>query len=45
MIFEVVCFFFYIDPLLIHNATSQMHDVAAVFQLHRSVVIGGTLGT
>ena len=30
--------FFYCDPLLIPNATSQTHDGAAVFQLHRSTV-------
>ena len=35
MIFDV-WFFFYFDPLLIASATSQTHDVKAVFQLHRS---------
>ena len=30
MIFDV--WFFYFDPLLISNATSQTHGVAAVFQ-------------
>ena len=35
MIFDV-CFFFYFDPLLILEATSQTHATAAVFQLHRS---------
>ena len=34
MIFDV--WFFYFDPVLIPNATSQPHDVAAVFQLHSS---------
>ena len=27
-------YFFYFDPLLIPNATSETHDVAAMFQLH-----------
>ena len=31
-----LCVIFYFDPFLIPNATSQTHDVAAVFQLHRS---------
>ena len=34
MMFDVMIFF-YFDPLLIPNAISQTHDVAAVFQLHR----------
>ena len=31
-----MCDFFYFDPLLIPNASSQAHDIVAVFQLHRS---------
>ena len=34
MIFDT--FFFYFDSLLIPDATSEAHNVAAVFQLHKS---------
>ena len=37
-IFDVCVCFFRFDPLHIPKATNQTHDIAAVFQLHRSTV-------